>query len=121
MRTFLRNLVFALNGIGVVMRTERHFQYHLVAALLAFTTGFILSISPIEWLFVSSAVFSVLTAESMNTAIEELCNEITMERKPSIKIIKDIAAGAVLLSVFYSLITALVIFLPKILSAIQGL
>ena len=121
MRSFLRNLTFALNGIRLVIHSERHFQYHLVATTFVIIVGCLLSISSIEWLFVGSAVFSVLTAESFNTAIERLCNEITTERKTSIKIIKDTAAGAVLLSVFYSLLIAIVIFVPKILSVVNGL
>lgn len=121
MRSFFRNLMFALNGIRLTVSSERHFQYHLVASTLVITAGLMLSISSIEWLFVSSAVFFVLTAEIFNTAIEKLCNEVTTERKASIKIIKDTAAGAVLISVFYSLIIGTVIFLPKILSVVRGL
>lgn len=115
MKTFLQKLMNALNGIALLVRTEKHFRYHLFATFLVISIGVILSIATWEWLFVASALFSVLTAEGFNTAMEKVCDEITTERKQSIQIIKDIAAGTVLISVIYSIVVGLIIFLPKMI------
>ena len=54
--------------------------------------------------------------EMINTAIEKLCDVVHLEQHPLIKKVKDIAAGAVLVSAVFSLITAAIIFLPKIIT-----
>lgn len=51
------------------------------------------------------AVLLVLMAEALNTAIERLCDRITVAQDPQIKIVKDVASAGVFLSV---LIAALV-------------
>lgn len=53
-------------------------------------------------------------AEGFNTAIEKLCDKVSPQRDPLIKIAKDIAAGAVLLFVFSAVIIGLIVFLPHI-------
>lgn len=57
----------------------------------------------------------VWVTEIVNTAIEHLANHITKERHPEIKIIKDLAAGAVLFAAIVAVIVGLFIFIPKIL------
>ena len=54
--------------------------------------------------------------EGMNTAIERLCDRVSMERHPLIKAAKDIAAGAVLLFVIAAIIVGSLIFIPHIIS-----
>lgn len=56
----------------------------------------------------------VFAVEAVNSSIEKLADLITKEIRPEIKIIKDIAAGAVLISSIFALVVALIIFLPKL-------
>lgn len=53
-----------------------------------------------------------MALEGMNSALEQLCNEVSSERKESIRNIKDIAAGAVLISAIGALAIAVFIFYP---------
>ncbi len=104
----------AFNGIGILIRSERNFQIHLVAFVLAISAGFYFDIRLKEFgaiLFVSAMVFSL---EAINTAIEKLCDEVTEERKESIRIIKDIAAGAVLIAAIFALAIGILIFFPYV-------
>jgi len=57
----------------------------------------------------------VLTAEIINTAIENIADFLTIENNNKIKTIKDLSAAAVLISALTALIIALIIFLPKII------
>jgi diacylglycerol kinase len=116
MRTFLQKLNYALSGIGFLVRNERHFQYHLISAFSVIILGVFFSLTGWEWLFVSSALFLVLLTEAFNTAIEKICNEITLEHKESIKRIKDISAGAVLIAAIFSIVVGLLIFIPKVMT-----
>ncbi|MFM2326878.1 MAG: hypothetical protein RIR31_1080, partial [Bacteroidota bacterium] len=56
-----------------------------------------------------------------NTAIEKLCDIVHKDFHPQIKIIKDMAAGAVLIAAISSLITGVIIFVPKIIIYIKSL
>jgi len=67
-----------------------------------------------EWLFIILCSTLVLMLEMINTAIEQLCDLVTMEDHPLIKTIKDVSAAAVLLAAAASVATGLIIFLPKI-------
>ena len=56
------------------------------------------------------SVCIVLALEGLNTAIEKLCDEVTTKRKKSIMIIKDVAAGAVLIAAIGAAIVGVLIF-----------
>ena len=77
--------------------------------------GFYFSINKMEWLLVVVCFMTVLVLEMMNTALERICDQITNDFHPKIKIIKDISAGAVLVSAIGSCIIGGIIFIPKIL------
>jgi diacylglycerol kinase len=68
-----------------------------------------------EWVAIIISIGVVFTAELVNTAIENIANFLTTENNSKIKIIKDLSAAAVLISVLMSLIIGAIIFLPKIL------
>jgi diacylglycerol kinase (ATP) len=60
------------------------------------------------------AVGFVWVAEMFNTCIEHIMDFISTEKKPAIKFIKDLSAGAVLVAAITALITGSIIFIPKI-------
>ena len=104
----------AFNGIGVLIRTERNFQIHLTAFVLVISAGLYFDITLKEFgtiVLVSALVFSL---EGINTAIEKLCDEVTEERKESIRVIKDVSAGAVLIAAISAIVIGVMIFFPYI-------
>jgi diacylglycerol kinase len=111
--------IHAANGIRQAFKTEMNFRIHLGATILVIVTGVVVEISTVEWLFVIGCCMFVLTLELLNTAIENLCDIVTEEYHPVIKIIKDIAAGAVLIGAIGSALTGLIVFLPKIIHLIN--
>ena len=68
-----------------------------------------------EWVAIIFAVGLVIVAETFNTAIEIDINLTSPEYHPYARDTKDVAAAAVLLSVFTAIIIGLIIFLPKVL------
>ena len=89
--------------------------------VLVVALGVVLHISAMEWLFVAGCSMLVLSMELINTAIENVCNLISTEYHPLIKIIKDVSAAAVLVSAIGSIVTGSIIFLPKIIHQIKYL
>ena len=113
---FIQSLQFAIRGIITFLRNERNGQIQLVAAIIVVTLGLVFQIGAMEWLVVVLCITVVLTLEMINTAIEKLCDVVQPDYHPQIKIIKDIAAGAVLIAALGSVIAGAIIFVPKIFS-----
>ena len=106
---------YALKGIKIAFQEESNFEIQLVLGVVAIVLGFYLKISTVEWLFVIGSCGLVLSAELLNTALEELCDMLKSTHDPHVAKIKDLAAGAVLVSSITALTVGIVIFLPKLL------
>jgi len=109
----------AWRGVGILIKNGHNTLGHIVGGLLAIYLGFILNISQTEWLFLFFAIGLVMIAEAINTAIEVHMDLTSPEYHPHARDTKDVAAGAVLISVILSILVAIFIFLPKILSMIE--
>lgn len=88
-----RSFVFAFSGLAYALKTQQNFRIHLVVLALTLGAGYFLGISRMEWLLVILCAMLVLVLELINTAIEYLCDLVTTELHPGIKIIKDVSAG----------------------------
>lgn len=111
----LSSFKYAWNGIVYFLRYGNNARIQSAAAVLATGMGYALGLSRGEWISVILCCALVLSLEMINTAIEKTCDLITTEYNPLVKIIKDVAAGAVLLSAVASLVIGIIIFFPKIL------
>lgn len=105
----------AWRGIGIFIRSTHNAWVHIFFSLLAVYLGFTLHISNIEWILIIFAIGFVILAETINTAIEIDINLTSPDYHPYARDTKDVAAGAVLITVFMACIVGLIIFLPKIL------
>ena len=106
----LKSFAYAFRGLLLLIKTERNFQIHCIALLLVISAGCYFNIHSFEWLTILLISSVVLGLEGLNSALEKLCNEVTEERKESIRNIKDIAAGAVLISAVIALAIGYIIF-----------
>lgn len=112
---FFKSQGYARNGLRLIFKNERNFKIHLSIAILVIIAGFVLKISYQDWIAVSLVISMVLISETMNSAVEAVCDTISQEYKVNIKYAKDVSAGAVLLSVLVSIITGIIVFTPYIL------
>jgi undecaprenol kinase len=104
----------AFRGLHVFSKTTRHLFVHITTTLIVIIFGFYFHISSIEWIALVFAVGFVIISEAFNTAIEIDIDLTSPEYHPYARDTKDVAAAAVLLSVFVAVIVGLIIFLPKI-------
>ncbi len=88
------------------VRLGANAKLQVLAALVVTIVGLMLRLSAIEWMAVVGCVTAVLALEAINTSIELLADEVSLERRPTIRTIKDIAAGAVLIAAIGSVIVA---------------
>jgi diacylglycerol kinase len=109
-----------LVGLIFVVRNEPNMRIHIGAAVAAAVLGWVLHIDAAEWRWLIVAIALVLGAEALNTAVEQACNAITLHHNAAIKVAKDAAAGAVLLSAAGAALIGASIFTPHLVSHIAG-
>lgn len=114
----IQSFSFAIQGIKLLLRHEHNARIHLVATVLVLVLGFLYKITATEWMMLVLAICMVWITEALNTAIEYICNKITIELNPQIKIIKDVAAAAVLIAALGAVAIGFIIFLPLILQSL---
>jgi len=102
----------AISGIFYNLRHETNFLIQSIIALLVVIAGIIFSISFAKWVVVTIGL--VLSFEAMNTAVEKICDRFMQEDDPSVKIIKDSAAAAVLVISMVAALVGIVIFGPYV-------
>ena len=112
MRKRVNSFGFAIQGIVTLFSTQTNAIIHLVITALVITFGIFFTLSRAEWILIVVCIAIVLAAEAFNSAIEFLADHVTKEKHPSIKKVKDLAAGAVLITATGAAIVGLTIFLP---------
>jgi diacylglycerol kinase len=95
-KNFLYSVKNAFIGILTAIKQEKNFKIYFLNIIVTFILNIIFKFSLIEYLIWAGAFIGVFSTECINTAIENLCDFLTEEKNEKIKIIKDIAAGAVL-------------------------
>jgi diacylglycerol kinase len=104
----------ALNGIFYVIKAERNMKLHILAALVVVLLSVAYRLDRIEAVFVCIAIGAVIVCELFNTAIEVLVDLIVDCYNPKAKIIKDAAAGAVLISAIVSGVVGYMVFIDRV-------
>ena len=105
----------ALRGIWTAVSTQANLRIHFLIGSLVFFSAVYLEVPFAQILVLILSISLVMLAEMINTAIEFLCDAITLDNNLYIKYAKDVSAGAVLLSAIFALLIGVMVFLPIIL------
>ena len=105
---------YAFRGIVYAWKTQLNFKIETGVALATVLMSVFFQISAVQWLIVVLLIGLVLSLEILNTAVEMLCDLYSKSYHPLIKLIKDTAAGAVLIATITAVIAGLMIFIPHI-------
>ena len=108
----------AFSGIAGLFRSEHNAWIHFVATVAAIVLAWVFRVDRSEWMAIVLAIALVWAAEAVNTAVEVLCDILSPNHDPRIKRVKDLAAGAVLLSALGALGVGLLVFVPRLLTVI---
>lgn len=111
---FVKSFGYAIKGIAVAVRTEQNLQIHLVAVVVVVVAGVKLQVSTAEWMVLVLCFGIVISAELINSAIEKLVDLVSPEYNAKAGLIKDIAAGAVLVVAMAAAVVGGFIFIPKL-------
>lgn len=115
-KNFAEALKNSIAGMQYVFKTERNLKIQGVFAVLVIGMALVLKFTLMEWAILVLVIGSVLFAEMLNTAIEVMLDLYIQEYNQGVKIAKDIASGAVLVTAIVSVMVGAILFLPKILN-----
>ncbi len=114
-RSRIKSFYYAGEGIIQFFRQEHNARIHLVAAIVVGILAWWLKVSHTEAIALVIVIGLVWVTEILNTCMEKAMDFITREEHPEIKVIKDLAAGAVLIATITAVIVGSFIFIPKFL------
>jgi undecaprenol kinase len=80
------------------VRAERSLRVQAVSLAAAVVALLLLRPAPVWWALVLLAAAVVLSAELLNTALEQLADELHPQDSPGVRRAKDCAAAAVLIA-----------------------
>ncbi|MDF2193142.1 diacylglycerol kinase family protein [Paraflavitalea sp. CAU 1676] len=109
----VRSFRFAGQGILSFLRNDHNAWIHLGSTVAVIVLAGYTGVTKVELLALVFVIGLVWLAEMFNTCIERIMDFISTERKPEIKFIKDVAAGAVLVAAIAAFITGCIVFIPK--------
>ena len=112
LRKLVESANHAIEGILHSAKTQTHLRYHLYTAIFILILSLVLGVSKTEFIAVAIVSIIVLSVEMLNTAVEAIVDHMFKEYDERAKIIKDIAAGAVLLTAIGSAVIGYIIFVP---------
>jgi len=118
MKKWLNSAGHALRGLTLFVRTERNARIEIFISVVVIILAFYIDVSLVEWTMLIFCIGLVLMAEAFNSAIERMADFHTKENHPEIKGIKDMAAGAVLISAIISLVIGVIILGPRLVEKI---
>lgn len=115
-RNFLEACKKAMNGIWYAIKSQGNIRKQLMIAIALIIIGFLFQLNKWECIVLCFAIFFVIVAEMINTAIETTVDLVTMEYHEKAKLAKDVAAGAVVIASINAIVVAYFLFFDKILA-----
>lgn len=112
LRKWIESANNAIEGILYAARTQRHIKYHLASAAGVLVLSYALGVDRTDFLVISIAIILVLLSEMLNTAIEHVVDMISPEYSEKARIVKDVAAGAVLITAFGTVVVGYIVLFP---------
>lgn len=103
MDSLLKKFRAAFMGILIGLK-DHSIRVQLIIGFLVILFGLGYGFTLHEWMWILNCIILVILAEWWNTAIEEICNLVDENVNEKIRIIKDLAAGGVLIAAIYAVI-----------------
>lgn len=117
-KKIINSFKYAIEGLVSSFKTERNMKIHIMAMIIVIALGIFMKLNKIEWCIITIAIVMVISAELFNTAIETVVDMVSSQKNPQAKLVKDIAAAAVLVLAIGAAVIGIIIFGPKIVTII---
>lgn len=111
---FRKSVGIAIKGIAYLFLYHRNMRLIFMAGIFVFILGFLFKLRAVELVALCVTITLVFMAEIFNTAIELMMDAITEKYHTKIRLVKDIAAAVVVLTILNSLAVGYILFIRKI-------
>lgn len=109
---------YAGQGIKDAFISERNFRIHCFATVLVIVFGVFFRLPIYKWVILLFAIGFVFVCELINTAGEVLVDMVTKEYSEEAKKVKDLLAGAVLISAATAFAAGIFVFIDPVIEFI---
>jgi diacylglycerol kinase len=106
---------YAARGIHYTLKTQVNIWIQLTVTVIVLALAYWLNFNPEQYLILVLTIGFVVVSELFNTALEALTDLLSPERQTQAGVVKDVAAGAVLVAAASAAIVGVVLFLPPLL------
>ncbi len=120
-KNLFESFINAFQGVVYTLVNERNMKIHSAAGVLVLLLAIWLEVSRVELAILCLTIAVVLCFELINTAMEVVVDFIVDVYHPKAKIIKDVSAGAVFVSAFFSMIIGAIILGDKFIFKVMAL
>lgn len=110
---------FAFEGLFHALSHNQNLRIHFIITIIVILASIFFRVNPFEMGILGVMILLVISAEMINTAIEEMVNLIANDHRKEAKIAKDVAAGMVLVTALGSIIVGVLVFTPHILRLLR--
>ncbi len=114
-RNIFESFRFAFSGLWYALRTQRNTRIHLTIAVAVIVVGVWVDLPLFQWPVLTLSIGFVLVGEMVNTVAETLVDLISPGYHPLAKVVKDVTAGAVLLTAIVSVVVGLLVLGPPLM------
>jgi diacylglycerol kinase (ATP) len=115
----INSFKYAFEGIAYSIKENQNIKLHLIFAIIVFILGLFLGLTRYELFGISILIVLVISAEMINSSIEEVVNLLVNEHRKEAKVAKDVSAGMVLLISVFASVVGFLIFIPHIVFLLQ--
>ena len=112
-KRFLKSFKYSLDGLKYAYKNEQSMLVHLIVTIIAITLGILFKISNFEWIITIFLLSVTASLELLNTAIEAVCDMVTLEYNKLAKAAKDTASASVFFTSMLGAVSGLIIYVPK--------
>ena len=103
-------LGYSLQGLRAAARHETAFRQEIFALLLLPALAYFYGVPPAKLPFIALGWVLVMAFELMNMAVESVCNLVSPDFHPLVKIAKDAGSAAVFLVIIVNVLYLLYLF-----------
>lgn len=114
LKRLIKSFNFAISGVITALKSEPNMKIHFFISFVVLFMSLFFNFSRVELILLLLTIGMVITAEMFNTAAEKTIDLITEEYHPIAKLVKDVAAGAVLVTSVIAVIVAYLLFFDRI-------
>ncbi len=111
----IRSFRYAFAGSRVLL-SQHNAWIHAAATLVVVIGGLVLGVSRLEWAVLILAMGLVWAMEAVNTAVELLADEVSLDQRERIGKAKDVAAFGVLAAAIAAVLIGLLVFIPHLVA-----